>query len=53
VLNLVIQDILKAIIKDDYDTAYVIDIYNEEKENEENIEELTKNKSKFSFIFIF
>ena len=52
-LNLVIQDILKAIIKDDYNTTYIIDIYNEEKENEDNIEEVTKNKSKFSFIFIF
>ena len=52
-LNLVIQDILKAIIKDNYNTIYIIDIYNEEKENEDNIEEVTKNKSKFSFIFIF
>ena len=32
VLNLVIQDILKALIKNDYDTSYKIDIYNQEKE---------------------
>jgi hypothetical protein len=31
VLNLVIQDILKALIKNNYDISYTIDIYKQEK----------------------
>jgi len=38
VLNLVIQDILKALIKNDYDT-YTTDIYEQEKEEIEEEEE--------------
>ena len=38
VLNLVIQDILKAFIKNDYDTSYTMDIYEQEKEQIEGIE---------------
>ena len=34
VLNLVIQDILKTLIKNDYDTSYIQDIYNKEKEEQ-------------------
>jgi hypothetical protein len=35
VLNLVIQDILKNIIKDNYNTSYTIDICNKEEDIEE------------------
>ena len=35
VLNLVIQDIIKGIIKEDYDSSYINDIYTEENDSEE------------------
>ena len=44
VLNLAIQDILKALIKNNYDTSYTKDIYEEEKEpraGEEVVEQVT------------
>jgi hypothetical protein len=50
VLNLVVQDILKAIIKDAYNDLNNNDVYN--IENEEEIEEDIPN-SKLYYIFIF
>jgi hypothetical protein len=47
VLNLVIQDILKAFIKNDYNTSYSIDFYEQERdklkerEEEEGVEQVT------------
>ena len=35
ILNLIIQDILKALIKNDYNTSYTTDIYKQEKEQNE------------------
>jgi len=39
VLNLVIQDILRALIKNDYNTSYSTDLYEQEIEELENREE--------------
>jgi hypothetical protein len=41
ILNLVIQDILKALIKNDYNTSYTTNIYKQEKEQ---IEEETEKE---------
>jgi hypothetical protein len=46
VLNLVVQDILKALIKNNYDTSYSIDLYEQEIEElkdkeEEEVEQVT------------
>jgi hypothetical protein len=50
---LVIQDILKNIIKDNFNTSYIIDIYNEEEEEEEEEErELEDNNSKTTNKFL-
>jgi len=38
-LNLVIQDILKALIKNNYDTSYSTDLYEQEIEELEDKEE--------------
>ena len=49
VLNLVIQDILKALIKNDYDTSYSTDLYEQEMEElEDSEEEVEQVTSKFS-----
>jgi hypothetical protein len=46
-LNLVIQDILKALIKNNYNTSYSKDIYQAELDEEEEEEEaLEQNISK-------
>ena len=51
VLNLVIQDILKGLIKNDYDSSYKEDIYEIEKEEKEESregeEEIEQITSKF------
>jgi hypothetical protein len=47
---LVIQDILKNIIKDDYNTSYTIDVYNEEEEEREG--ELEDNNSRTTSKFL-
>ena len=49
VLNLAIQDILKALIKNDYDTSYIKDIYEEEKEPEEEGEVVEQVTSKLIY----
>jgi hypothetical protein len=38
-LNLVVQDILKALIKNDYNTSYSTDLYKQEIKELENREE--------------
>ena len=38
-MNLVIQDILKTLIKNDYDTSYSTDLYEQEIEELEDKEE--------------
>jgi hypothetical protein len=48
---LVIQDILKNIIKDNYDISYTIDVYNEEEE-EERERELEDNNSRTTSKFL-
>jgi hypothetical protein len=40
ILNLVIQDILKGLIKNDYNTSYSKDIYNKEKDKEDTSEQV-------------
>ena len=53
VLNLVVQDILKAIIKDAYNNLDNNNIYNIENEEEEEEEEVSNSKLfKSSFIYI-
>ena len=49
VLNLAIQDILKALIKNDYNTSYTKDIYEEEKEPEEEGEVVEQVTSKLIY----
>ena len=51
VLNLVIQDILKALIKNDYNTSYIINIYEQidDDEEEEVLEQVT-SKSLYNLI---
>ncbi len=44
ILNLVVQDILKGIIKNDYNTSYSKDIYKEEKEEDNNKENQETSK---------
>ena len=39
ILNLVVQDILKALIKNDYNTSYSTDLYEQEIEELEDREE--------------
>ena len=46
VLNLVIQDILKALIKNDYDISYIKDIYITELVEDEEEELLKQDISK-------
>jgi hypothetical protein len=50
VLNLIIQDILKALIKNNYDTSYTKDVYKEEKDDEDKEDSNKQNTSEF-FIF--
>ena len=52
VLNLVIQDILKAIIKDAYNNLDNNNIYNIENEEEEEEEEVSNSKL-FKSLFIY
>jgi len=52
VLNLVVQDILKAIIKDAYNNLDNNNIYNIENEEEEEEEEVSNNKL-FKSLFIY
>jgi hypothetical protein len=49
---LVIQDILNALIKNDYNTSYIQDIYNEEKKNnkEEQIEQVVEQITSYLII---
>jgi hypothetical protein len=49
VLNLAIQDILKALIKNGYDTSYTKDIYKEEKDPEEEGEVVEQVTSKLIY----
>jgi hypothetical protein len=51
ILNLVIQDILKALIKNDYDTSYIINIYKQinDDEEEEVLKQVT-SKSLYNLI---
>ena len=50
---MVIQDILKALIKNDYDTSYLEDIHEDENEEEEEVEDkkgaIIQNTSKFFY----
>jgi len=49
---LVIQDILKALIKNDYNTSYLEDIYKEENKEEEGEDEegaIIQNTSKLFY----
>ena len=46
VLNLVIQDILKALIKNNYNTSYTKDIYKAELEEDDKEDSLEQNTSK-------
>ena len=52
VLNLVVQDILKAIIKDTYNNLDNNNIYNIENEEEEEEEEVSNSKL-FKSLFIY
>jgi hypothetical protein len=52
VLNLVIQDILKALIKNDYDTSYTKDIYVAELDEDIEEEPIEQNTSKFIYLLI-
>jgi hypothetical protein len=55
VLILVIQDILKALIKNDYDPSYKMDIYEQEKEpieGEQDKEVVEQATSKFPYNYI-
>jgi hypothetical protein len=52
VLNLVVQDILKAIIKDAYNNLDNNNIYNIENEEEEEEEEVSNSKL-FKSLFIY
>jgi hypothetical protein len=49
VLNLMVQDILKALIKNDYDTSYTKDIYQEETELNESEEANNQVTSKLFY----
>ena len=52
ILNLVVQDILKAIIKDAYNNLDNNNIYNIENEEEEEEEEVSNSKL-FKSLFIY
>ena len=53
ILNLVVQDILKAIIKDAYNNLDNNNIYNIENEEEEEEEEEVSNSKLFKSLFIY
>jgi hypothetical protein len=53
VLNLVVQDILKAIIKDAYNNLDNNNIYNIKNEEEEEEEEELFNSKLFKSLFIY
>jgi len=52
VLNLVIQDILKALIKNDYNTSYTKDIYEAELDEDDKEEPIKQATSKSSYKII-
>jgi len=51
VLNLIIQDILKALIKNNYNTSYTIDIYKQEKDKNDTEEVEVQVTSKYLYTF--
>jgi hypothetical protein len=50
-LNLIIQDILKALIKNNYDTSYIKDVYEKEKDDKDKEDSNKQNTSEFSIFF--
>jgi CMP-2-keto-3-deoxyoctulosonic acid synthetase len=52
ILNSVIQDILKALIKNDYNTSYSKDIYKAELTNDNKEDPIEQGTSKSSFYLI-
>jgi hypothetical protein len=53
ILNLVIQDIIKTLIKNNYNISYAKDIYNEEKEENITEEEINAISTKLYYKLYF